>query len=330
MKKILKISVITPTLNAEASIEHFLRSVGKQRYPKSKIELLVIDGGSTDDTLKIAKKHRAVIVPNPDKLAEPGVFYGMQKATGDIFIVLATDNIFKRVTAFKEITTIFEDPEIYAAFPKHISASFDSIYTKYVNMFTDPFNHFVYWDASNLRTFKKVYKTEKHTKTYDVYDYRSSRVMPILALAQGFSVRREFITKRKEKMDDIISVIEIIKQGKKMAYAFNVDLYHHTVRNLDHFIRKQRWTARNALNRKRYGISYRKTTLTTEQKLRTYLFIPYSLSVVFPVIVALYKATSEKNSVWLLHPFMTWLSAFSITWEVLIKLLNFNKDISKQ
>ncbi len=330
MKKVLRLSIITPTLNAGKILEHFFKSVEAQNYPKVNIEVLIVDGGSNDSTLPIAKKHHARIIPNPEKLAEPGVYHGMQAATGDILVVLATDNIFVSPNAFQEIAEIFSDPTIYAVYPTHASAAQDSIYSKYVNMFTDPFNHFVYWDASNARTYKKVFSTLKHTNTYDIYDFKMSTNKPILALAQGFSVRRAFISQRKEKMDDIVSVLEMIHKRKLMAYAYPVLLYHHTIRDLDHFVRKQRWTARNALNKKEYGIAYRERSLTTGQRIRAYLFIPYSLTILFPALVSIYKALKERNSIWLLHPLMTWLSAFSITWEILIKLVKFNKDISKQ
>ena len=49
------ISVITPTFNSKSTIEKCLTSVRKQNYPQNKIEIILIDGGSIDDTKKITK-----------------------------------------------------------------------------------------------------------------------------------------------------------------------------------------------------------------------------------------------------------------------------------
>ena len=53
----MKISIITVTYNAEATLERTLQSVAQQTY--SDIEHLIIDGASTDRTLEIARRMKA-------------------------------------------------------------------------------------------------------------------------------------------------------------------------------------------------------------------------------------------------------------------------------
>ena len=55
MNKLPKISIITPTLNSEKDIEACILSVANQSYKN--IEHLIMDGLSTDKTLKIVKKY---------------------------------------------------------------------------------------------------------------------------------------------------------------------------------------------------------------------------------------------------------------------------------
>ena len=57
MKKTPKISIITPVLNGEKYLEKCIKSVINQNYPKKKFEHIIIDGGSTDSTIKIIKKY---------------------------------------------------------------------------------------------------------------------------------------------------------------------------------------------------------------------------------------------------------------------------------
>jgi len=48
------VDVIIPTLNSEKTLENCLRSLSKQRFT-GKLNIVVIDGGSTDRTIEIAK-----------------------------------------------------------------------------------------------------------------------------------------------------------------------------------------------------------------------------------------------------------------------------------
>jgi len=60
IKKLPKVSIITPTYNAERFIENNIKSVQNQTYPN--VEHVIHDGGSTDGTLEILKKYNGKII----------------------------------------------------------------------------------------------------------------------------------------------------------------------------------------------------------------------------------------------------------------------------
>ena len=55
-----QISIVIPTYNAGIQFDQMLDRLRNQRYIKP-VEIVIIDSGSTDNTLKIAEKHKAHI-----------------------------------------------------------------------------------------------------------------------------------------------------------------------------------------------------------------------------------------------------------------------------
>ncbi|MDD2576476.1 MAG: glycosyltransferase, partial [Bacteroidales bacterium] len=79
-----KISIITVTFNAEKVLERTLRSIKKQDY--NNIESIIIDGESTDGTLKIVEKYSDVVtkwISEKDNGLYDAMNKGLSMATGD-------------------------------------------------------------------------------------------------------------------------------------------------------------------------------------------------------------------------------------------------------
>lgn len=94
----MKISIITVTYHAEATLERTLQSVAQQTYPD--IEHLIIDGASTDRTLEIARQYpHATVFSEPDKGLYDAMNKGLQRATGDYLCFLnAGDKLHSKET----------------------------------------------------------------------------------------------------------------------------------------------------------------------------------------------------------------------------------------
>ena len=94
----MKISIITVTYNAEATIERTLESVAQQTYPD--VEHLIMDGASKDRTLEIARRYpHAIVYSEPDKGLYDAMNKGLKKATGDYLCFLnAGDKLHSKET----------------------------------------------------------------------------------------------------------------------------------------------------------------------------------------------------------------------------------------
>ena len=330
MKKKTLLSIITPTLNNEKDITFFLESIRRQKFTRGRIEVVIVDGGSTDKTRQLVKKYGVTLLNNPYVLADPGVDLGIKHAKGDLIMVLAADNIFKDDGAIEKMVSIFENRNIIAAFPQQCSSVEDTVFTKYINEFTDPFNHFVYGYSANGRTFKKAYKTIQTNAVYDLYDFSSNPDRPLIAVAQGFTVRVGFSRKKKHAFDDVIPVLELLKSKKMIAFAHSVKLYHHTVRSFQHFVKKQGWASVNAVKGKKYGIAYRVNYLSPYQNIKAKVWPLYALSFVFPCIRSIYGIMVDGDPLWIFHPILCMISAWSSIWAIGYYVTHDKRTISRQ
>lgn len=108
-----RITLITPSYNQGAFIEETIQSVLSQDYPD--LEYLVIDGGSTDQTLGILQKYDRHLdwVSESDRGQSHAINKGMQRASGDILAYLNSDDLFTP-GALLEVGRFFRDhPQSY-------------------------------------------------------------------------------------------------------------------------------------------------------------------------------------------------------------------------
>lgn len=90
-----KISIVTPSYNQGGFIEETIRSILLQNYPN--LEYIIIDGGSTDETVEVLKKYDKWItywVSEPDNGQSHAINKGLSKCTGKVFNWLNSDDYY--------------------------------------------------------------------------------------------------------------------------------------------------------------------------------------------------------------------------------------------
>jgi len=112
----MKISIITVAYNSGKTIEDTIKSVINQHFQE--IEYIIIDGGSTDNTLEIVAQYKSAIahvISEKDKGIYDAMNKGISLATGDIIGILNSDDFYSDADVIAKVVNAFQ-PEIDAVY----------------------------------------------------------------------------------------------------------------------------------------------------------------------------------------------------------------------
>lgn len=114
LKYLPKVSVIIPAYNEESTIECALNSVLDLDYPKDKLEVLLVNDGSTDRTKSVVRGFKNVKLINQKKSGKAvALNRGLRECQGELFVCLDADSYVER-NALKKIVHYFSDEKMGA------------------------------------------------------------------------------------------------------------------------------------------------------------------------------------------------------------------------
>jgi glycosyltransferase involved in cell wall biosynthesis len=118
-----RISIVTPCLNAAAYLDEAMDSVLGQGYPN--LEYVVIDGGSTDGSLEIIRKHASRLAhweSGPDRGHAHALNKGFSRTTGEIMGWLNADDVLHRgsLRLLAHVFTRFPETQWLTAQQSHL------------------------------------------------------------------------------------------------------------------------------------------------------------------------------------------------------------------
>ena len=113
----VKVSIITVVLNGQDTIEDCMRSVLGQTHPD--LEYIIIDGGSSDDTLEKIKgygNHVTKLISEPDMGIYDAMNKGIKLASGEIVGILNSDDIYSDTEVVSLVVKEFLEVDAEAVF----------------------------------------------------------------------------------------------------------------------------------------------------------------------------------------------------------------------
>lgn len=289
------VSIVIATYNSAATLEKLLDSVKFQKYPRSKIEILVIDGGSRDATLAIARKYRCKILRNPKVDQVYAKYLGWKKARGKYLVFLDSDEAFVSSLSIKRKVLALEKNKNFKAV---LSSGYQNLrdgflLNNYINEFGDPFSFFMYRISKGEKYFSK--------------DLHRLRRPFVEMTSMGVMFNREFV---KLNFPEVFKKVFLHTHlfyllGKRRVHFLKNDpIFHCPANSLVSYLRKINSRIKNNLFQTQMGFAGftgREVYQPFWYKIKKFLFLPYIILILPVLFDSFYLVITRRNLAYLWH-----------------------------
>jgi glycosyltransferase involved in cell wall biosynthesis len=312
------ISVIIPAFNEEKNLKILFKSLKNQKYPKSKIEYIVIDDYSTDSTREVAKKFGAKIVMNGTHDIEWGKSLGLKNSKGYFIFFIDADNKLITNNWFREAVNIFnQNPKLTGLQSYKFEYKKSHILVnRYCELFgiNDPLAYYL-GKRGLLKTIenKWIYPNtlvRDHPKYFEVKF--SVNDMPTYG-SHGYMIKRESIlqTNWKPYLFHLDSTVDLIKKNHNIFGFIKYGIIHDNANNFRHMVKKLKrnidlYLKYGKRRRYKYNINFARLVLA--------IFI--MITFVAPCIESLYGFYKKRDIAWFLHPILCFVIVFVYAYSV--------------
>lgn len=326
-------SVIMPTYNSEKTIEKALHSIRGQEFEQSRIEILVIDGGSTDDTVQIAQRYQTRILLNEKKFPEYAKQIGIKNAKGKYAIFQDSDEVLISRHQYANRLELFRNnPEVHCILANALYPGKGcGICSSYLNALGDPFGYFVYRNKGSVTKNNRAYLA-KTTKWGNIYQYEKDDMLPI-GDAGTTTIDLE---KAKELFQEevyssnfaVTKFAQMVSRTRYVGCAKEDNVTHLSQATWKIYLRKLKFKIVMNLNADETAGFAGREKHSDKLRMRKYLFLLYGISVVLPILDSVRLAVLFRDKSFLLHFVYTFYIIGVTVQEVVKKLLGIKgKDI---
>ncbi|SDB67353.1 glycosyltransferase family 2 protein [Butyrivibrio sp. INlla16] len=337
-----QITVLIATFNSSKLLPKTLDALVAQTYPRNRMEILAVDGGSSDDTISIAMKYGCKIINNP--MTEPvnAKMLGIQNAKGKYLMVLDHDEVLTNPNSVKNRIELLEKySECKVAFCSGYKRPDDyPLLNEYISEFGDPFSLFVYNFSKGVVFFEKglrrICRIVDEDAKHLLVSFKETKRIPIFELCclativdlEWFKANCNIGTSSQ----DMVHMFYImLSMGYTEAIITKNDpLVHYSADSLKAYYPKLKWRIKNNIHfadKGENGFTGRQK-YTGYSKYKKFLFIPYTVFIPACLSHGIYMAISRNNPVFLLHPYFCWYVLFNIIIEYWKKMMNKSPDFT--
>lgn len=294
------VSFIISTLNAEKYLKLCLDSIFMQDYPKNKIEALIVDGGSTDKTIEIAKQYKTKILLNSKRIAEYGKAIGIKQSKGDFFILMDSDNeIVERDWLVKMIYPMLENKNLFGVeSPLSYDDKLSSLNRYFARMrIADPL----------AKCLASKPKKIINKNGYAILKFDKNAIL--ITGANGFLWNKKMIFEIRgwdEKFEEA-NYSTYINSKNNSTYAITeaASIRHYYCENLTDFIKKREKIANKIFERLRDN---KYTWIQKTNIIKLIMISIYLFTFIGPSIESIIKIIKYKTIDYIWHPIISFLT----------------------
>jgi len=309
-----RISVIIATFNAERTLDQCLKSLTTQDYPQKLLQIIIVDGGSSDATLQIAYKYHTEIihVPQEKQSAEYNKGCGAQYAKGEYILFIDYDNILPHSAWLsKMIQPHIQNPSIVAVEPLRYAYRKDhSLLDRYFALFgvNDPVPYYLH-KADRLSYMYDKYNLlgkaqEKKDYFIVTFDPKNPTRIPTLG-ANGFLIKKKMFDLAKSSPEQYFHIdinVDLVKKGYNSYVFIKDEIIHLTNNKLINFLKRRKYFVEHYYIKEYQNRRY--NVYMDEDFWPLVLYIVYSLSLVKPIWDSLRGWIKVRDIAWFIHPLM--------------------------
>jgi glycosyltransferase involved in cell wall biosynthesis len=236
LENLPRISVIMPTLNAEAVLENCLASIARQTYPRGKLEILLADAHSRDGTREIARKFGATVLDDDGKNMEEGKRLALRQATGEYIIFVDADNEVTHADYFElAVKALAANPQALGVESYYLPSGKMSGFCAYLTALLHISDPIAWLMSTNPKLVGRDGETERWTLPNDSFAYPLG--------ANGFVFRHADLraVQANEKFQDTHVALYLMKQGRREWLRIcGRGVHHYYIQTLWRFVQKRR------------------------------------------------------------------------------------------
>lgn len=331
------VSAIIATYNSEKVLEKTLQALRNQTYPQELIEILVMDGMSSDNTRNIASKYDCRIIDNPKVEQGNAKILGMQNAKGKYVLFVDSDEVLEYPEAIKKTVEAFEKEKDchYAVCSGYKKPDDYPDLSGYISDLGDPFSFFVYRCPKDYRFYSdylhKNFKISNENNDYFIFDCDLNKKFVLIEGGCGGAMMDmeyfgKYIPKCRTRIADLYHCFyQMCERGDtKVLYMKNDPLAHYSSDKVSGYFRKLRWRVCNNIHFQEKGEEVFSGREKFEKKnhLKKYFFIPYGLIFIIPFLHSLPYAFLRKNKAYLWHCVFAFYVVIQIIYQYILKMLH--------
>lgn len=299
------VSVIIPCFNSSSRLPKCLDSIKNQNYPKNKLEIIVVDDNSTDNTVFLAKEgYGCKVLKNGTHNIERGKSIGVEGSKGEYILLIDDDDIIPHPNWLKTLVeSVITSGAVGGGAAYYAYDKSDCIANRYASLFAvgDP-TCFYLNRRDKLMPIEKEWSLPgdiiEENKNYYKIRFRTSN-LPTIG-SQGFLIKREYLMKTtwKPYLYHMDTNLELVEMGYDTYIMMKDTIIHEYTNSINSSLNKLRrnislFYSENEHRKYKYNLD-KKTMVLLGLKMGTFII---------PIKDSIKGFIKIHDLAWFIHPY---------------------------